>query len=427
MSTLALRPLRRRYSRSPHVLFRWRAGLPFPAGATFSRSSPAWYIGADGLLRQAAANVPRIDWSHGRPALRLERARTNGWSWSEVLGDSLWVKVGASIATNVARAPDGTMTMDKVVEDTSTGLHEIRRATPALTDNSNFVVTAFAKAGERSFLRIRFQDKAGTAHGAYFDVATGVVASTVGTVTARVREEADGAYRLECVFNAASGATTPTVFFRLASGDGGESYTGDGLSGLYLWGLQFEADQPVASSYIKTTSTTVTRAADLLALDWPHPPQAMTVYVRFTETGSAYSAVARIWEVGDGDNASPNIGVTSVTTGTPGYGVVRDSVATSVIAAPAIGATVEHIVTLSSAGVAMLAQYVNGTLTGTVSTPAIALPSSWGSNPRLYVGSAGTTRHGLLALRSYGAARGTLTLAQCREAFPEEEGRVLVA
>lgn len=56
------------------VLFRYHAGW---AGLTHSRSSPATYFDRTGVLREAAANVPRVDWSHGRPALRLEAQRTN--------------------------------------------------------------------------------------------------------------------------------------------------------------------------------------------------------------------------------------------------------------------------------------------------------------------------------------------------------------
>src|SRR5690606_30709272 len=57
----------------PDVLFRYRAGEPLSAaGITHTRASGATLMDRTGTLREAGQNVPRVDWSHGRPALRLE-------------------------------------------------------------------------------------------------------------------------------------------------------------------------------------------------------------------------------------------------------------------------------------------------------------------------------------------------------------------
>src|SRR5690606_3946686 len=111
------------------MLFRYRAGEPLSAaGITHTRASGATLTDRTGTLREVGPDVPRIDWSHGRPALRLEGSRTNGWTWSEDLSQSVWNKDGASVTTDAATAPDGQVTMDKVIEDTTTGVHQIRRA-----------------------------------------------------------------------------------------------------------------------------------------------------------------------------------------------------------------------------------------------------------------------------------------------------------
>ena len=48
-------------------------------------------------------------------------------------------------------------------------------------------------------------------------------------------------------------------------GGGNRSYTGDGTSGVYVWGLQIE-NAPFPTSYIPTTSATVTRTTDYASI-----------------------------------------------------------------------------------------------------------------------------------------------------------------
>ncbi|HEX5074251.1 MAG TPA: hypothetical protein VFW03_13635, partial [Gemmatimonadaceae bacterium] len=54
-----------------------------------------------------------------------------------------------------------------------------------------------------------------------------------------------------------------SISLGLATGNGGRSYNGDGASGLYYWGAQLEAAS-FASTYIPTTTASVTRNADVL-------------------------------------------------------------------------------------------------------------------------------------------------------------------
>src|SRR5690606_1798435 len=55
------------------------AEQPLPHGASFSRASSATYFDRTGILREAAANVPRVAWlDSATPAVLLEGGGTNG-------------------------------------------------------------------------------------------------------------------------------------------------------------------------------------------------------------------------------------------------------------------------------------------------------------------------------------------------------------
>jgi uncharacterized protein YmfQ (DUF2313 family) len=91
---------------------------PFEVGGTwltsFSRASTGTYIGADGLLHTAAANVPRVDYSQGFGALLIEPAATN----FVVSGQNSVSGFGSPVVTpNAAAAPDGTMTATQIVAE----------------------------------------------------------------------------------------------------------------------------------------------------------------------------------------------------------------------------------------------------------------------------------------------------------------------
>lgn len=280
-----------------------RYGVPAIAGGgrprtdefagTFARADAATvatYIDRDGLIRRAAAHVLRIDYEPyylgglltprgGREfGFRLEPARTNSCLWSEELNTAPWTANGATVTANARAAPDGTATMDKLVETALTELHQRFQAI-TITDSEYVAISCFVAAGERDRLRFIFVDGGtGNYFGALPNLGTVAVNGTqsgTGTlVLARMWGLPGGIYRVEAVGRLPAGVTAARVYCGLVDAGGNVNYAGDGVSGAYYWGVQVErlgiaGPMQGPSSYMKTEGDVVTRAGD--ALSYPVP------------------------------------------------------------------------------------------------------------------------------------------------------------
>lgn len=230
---------------------------------TFTRASNGTFFGSNGLLQTASNDVPRFDYDPVTLAARgllIEEQRTNLLTWSENFGDAAWGKTNVSVTTNAAVGPDGTSTADKLIESAVSGVHRLF-VNVALANNTTYTAYVYAKAAERRYLG--FKSGIAGQPEPVFDLQTGTVASGVGFI----ESVGNGWYR--CGHTVTSGTSTPYLaYWTILTGTtfAGETYTGDGTSGILLWGAQLEAGA-FPTSYIPTTSATATRAVDLASIN----------------------------------------------------------------------------------------------------------------------------------------------------------------
>jgi hypothetical protein len=128
---------------------------------------------------------------------------------------------------------------------------------------------------------------------ASFDLVNG----TIGTVdygTAKIEDVGNGFYRCSVTGTAASNTSTH-VEIRLMQSDNTPSWTGDDYSGLLLFGQMAEQSSSV-SSYIKSTSSSVSRASDSCSV----------ATADFGFAGGQVSIVAET-EAGDGTGNNPRL------------------------------------------------------------------------------------------------------------------------
>jgi hypothetical protein len=228
-----------------------------PAGITFTRASDGTAFDAAGVLQTYSTDVARFDHDASGIALGLllEPQSENFLLRSEEFDNPSWTKPRSSVTADDIIAPDGNLTGDKLVEDSTATSTHLLAQNITTTATGSYTYSFFAKAGERTDIVVARATSNITIFGHYYNL----VAGTASGPGATIQNFGNGWYRCSGTVDVTTVGSTG-VQIRLAIGNT-SVYTGDGSSGLYLWGAQFEEGANL-TSYIATTSAAVTRAVD---------------------------------------------------------------------------------------------------------------------------------------------------------------------
>jgi len=241
---------------------------------TFTRASSGTYFDSNGVLQTATVNTPRFDHNPVTKeslGLLIEEQRTNLLTYSEQFDNAAWMKSNSSVTANATTAPNGSMTADKLVENTANSAHSVHLVTPSLISGTPYTFSLYAKASEAGrFLAIAI---GGTAYASVQTVAftlsgAGSFSILGGTAaTASIVSIGNGWYRCIITSTAQASGTGLLVYYLSTSGTSGAglTYTGNGTSGIFIWGAQLEAGA-FPTSYIPTTTATATRAVDVATM-----------------------------------------------------------------------------------------------------------------------------------------------------------------
>lgn len=182
-------------------------------------------------------------------------------TYSEQFDNAAWTKTNASISADAVAAPDSRTTADKLVEDSSTGVHSVSRSV-SVSAATAYIFDVFAEAAERTRLSLIDNGFAGAASGV-FDLSNGTVVSQGANATASIVAAGGGIYRCRIAWTTSGAQSTAGLTARLVSSGTTVSYAGDGTSGLYLWGAQLVA----GSSALGYAAVGATRAG---MVTWPN-------------------------------------------------------------------------------------------------------------------------------------------------------------
>jgi hypothetical protein len=164
---------------------------------------------------------------------------------TEQFDDAYWVNNATSIAANTTSTTDprGGNTADKLIESSTTAVHfnnSSTTLTASWVSGVSYKFSIYCKKAERDYAQLflpnaPFPD---SGRSAIFNLASGTVSFAESGVVTSITNAGNGWYL--CSITVTADATTTTGGLGIALNTDGttisQSYTGDGTSGIFIWG-----------------------------------------------------------------------------------------------------------------------------------------------------------------------------------------------
>jgi len=235
-------------------------------------------------------NIPRLDYSNGTcPSLLVEPQRTNLLTYSSSFDNANWNKeTGNSITANSTISPSGILDADTLTATSGNGIN-CYQITPSLLTGT-FTYSAYVKSNGTNLIDLYvFAVGIGFASRGQINFSAETFTVSIGG-TGMIENAGNGWYRI---------SLTNTYNAFLSCGFLTDSTTG--TRSVNIWGAQLEAGS-YPTSYIPTTSASVTRNADVISKTGISSLIGQTegtlfVDVDFTHNNKGvYEYLAQVWE-----------------------------------------------------------------------------------------------------------------------------------
>jgi hypothetical protein len=246
---------------------------------TFSRASTGTFVGSNGLIQTAASGVPRFDHNPATGeslGLLVEAAKTNSM-WPSIISAGTWSYTNITPTYNATTAPDGTNTATLLTPNPVLSGSRARRDGIAHPTGPG-MISFYAKSNGLGWV--------GIASGLGIDFGYSRAAYNILTGATNVSGPNPSGYSFNSAVSVGNGWWRIFInyygsqlygylpggdhcFIGVTANPEGDivnaNTTPNGIAGMYVWGVQFELGT-FATSYIPTTSATVTRAADQVSI-----------------------------------------------------------------------------------------------------------------------------------------------------------------
>ena len=241
---------------------------------TFTRNSLGTFTDDMGIVKYASNNVPRFDHDPATGeslGLLIEESRVNLLVYSSITsGEGIgtgYANGGTTVSKGSnATAPDGTLTAWNSVYNGTSGDAALYKAGGEITttNSTSYTLSVFAKVPSTNTyvtgVRLRTYN---SNHSGGFNLLTGTILGTAeGTTTNRIEAYPNGWYRCSITFTSGTDGNQGVQFYLINNASTALNSSSANGEELYLWGAQLEQGS-FPTSYIPTSGTTVTRAADI--------------------------------------------------------------------------------------------------------------------------------------------------------------------
>lgn len=228
---------------------------------TFTRASTATFVGSNGLIQTAASGAARFDHNPATGeslGLLVEEARTNLLLRSEGFDNAAWIKSNMAVTADATTSPGGSLTADLLYTTTSGVASAGALAGGAIGSSTPYTTSIYLKSAGFTWAYV-YGAQGNTK--AYFNLITGAIGTVDAGATAAISPAGNGWYKCSVTQT----VTYSSFYVGPADANGSTTSTASGTSGIYVWGAQVEAGS-FPTSYIPTTTATVTRAADVASM-----------------------------------------------------------------------------------------------------------------------------------------------------------------
>jgi len=194
----------------------------------------------------------------------IEKVRTNVVTYSQDFSDASWTKTALTISTSATANPvNGALTAQDAIPTAVSSLHRVFKLAGVVGTANTWSI--FAKAKGYNFITI--VENGNTSASVSFNLSTGAVSTQISAV-GQIQSLGNGWYRCSIIHTT---STTPRFDVFVSPTDSQAAYTGDGTSGVTLFGAQAEASDFGATPYIATTTAAVSvgPVANLPRLNYP--------------------------------------------------------------------------------------------------------------------------------------------------------------
>ena len=231
---------------------------------TFTRASTATYVNSIGILTTAAVNEPRFDHNPTTGeslGLLVEEARTNLITYSQQFDNAAWGKpINTTVTANTHVAPDGTTTADTINAIDNQIIGNV-----AVTASTTYTVSVFIrKTTGATLFPMLVVNEFSSDQQRVLNTNTGQLVVRNAALNTGIQCESVGSY-WHVSYSGNVGANTILDFLIYpAASTNGSNYSG-GTGSIVAWGAQVEPGS-FPTSYIPTTTATVTRSADVASM-----------------------------------------------------------------------------------------------------------------------------------------------------------------